>query len=189
MSHKRIVVLLGLLLVSGSLVGFTPLQTSGGFEWQWWHGLVLITCLLLPLLIFVLSLAFRDAPDPALLRAQAREEEAALAAARAAVRSAPAAAAQAAEAVPPAGPDDLQKIEGVGPKIASLLVEGGVRTFAELAAADTGRLQAILDAAGSRFQMADPASWPAQARLAADGEWDALQKMQDTLRGGRSDDA
>jgi predicted flap endonuclease-1-like 5' DNA nuclease len=180
--------LLTFLLSSSALVGFTPLQAGGGFEWQWWYGLVLVTCLLLPLLIFVLSLAFRDAPDAALLQSQMQAEEAALATARAASRAA--ATAPAAEAASPAAADaDLKKIEGIGPKIAELLNNSGIHSFADLADADESSLRQILDAAGSRFQMADPSSWPEQARLAAAGQWEALQTLQDQLQAGRRSNA
>ena len=33
--------------------------------------------------------------------------------------------------------------------------------------------------------MADPGTWPAQARLAADGAWQELSEMQSMLKGGR----
>ena len=33
--------------------------------------------------------------------------------------------------------------------------------------------------------MIDPSTWPEQASLAAAGEWDALQALQDELKGGR----
>ena len=86
----------------------------------------------------------------------------------------------------PGAADDLKLIEGIGPKIASVLQEAGVGTFAALAAADADRLQAILREADPRLlRLADPATWPEQARLAAAGEWDALTEFQSTLRGGR----
>ena len=100
MSRKR-TRLLGLLLASSALVGFTPLQATGGFEWQWWYGLVLISCLLLPLLAFIVSFAFRDAPDAAARQAQMEAEEAALAATRAAARPA--------QSAPPAPAADPKK--------------------------------------------------------------------------------
>lgn len=81
--------------------------------------------------------------------------------------------------------DDLAKIEGIGPKIAELLVKGGIATFADLAAAKPAAIQKILDAAGKRYQMHDPASWPKQAALARDGKTAELQKLQDQLKGGR----
>ena len=40
-------------------------------------------------------------------------------------------------------------------------------------------------AAGERFQMHDPTSWPDQAKLAAEGRWDELKELQDILQGGR----
>ena len=93
------------------------------------------------------------------------------------------------EEVPVAKPeapvaDDLTRIEGIGPKISSLLQAAAITTFAELAAADVSRLEQILSEAGLAG-LADPATWPEQARLAAAGEWDALETLQDELKGGR----
>lgn len=90
--------------------------------------------------------------------------------------------------VPPAEsvkPDDLTLIEGIGPKISALLNQNGVYTFAQLAAASVEHLQSILSAAGPRFRLADPHTWPEQAALARDGMWDALQVLQDSLKAGR----
>ncbi len=81
--------------------------------------------------------------------------------------------------------DDLKKIEGVGPKIAELLKAGGIVTFADLAKAKVSAVKAILDAAGPKFQMHDPATWAEQAKLAAAGKWEDLSKLQDKLKGGR----
>jgi predicted flap endonuclease-1-like 5' DNA nuclease len=85
-----------------------------------------------------------------------------------------------------AAPDDLKVVEGIGPKIASVLRTAGVETFAQLAAADVDRLKEILEAADPNLlRLADPTTWPEQARLAAGGEWEALEKLQDELKGGR----
>ncbi len=81
--------------------------------------------------------------------------------------------------------DDLKVIEGVGPKIEQLLKDGGINTWVELAGADVERLKEILDAAGPRYQIHDPSTWPAQAKFAAAGEWDELKEYQDMLTGGR----
>ena len=81
--------------------------------------------------------------------------------------------------------DDLKKIEGVGPKIASLMNAAGIVTFADLGKAKQSTLKEILANAGKRFQMHDPKSWPKQAKMAASGKWDALKKLQDELKGGR----
>jgi large subunit ribosomal protein L27 len=81
--------------------------------------------------------------------------------------------------------DDLKMVEGIGPKIEGLLNEGGITTWAELADAPTEKVQAILDAAGPRYRMHDPATWAKQARLAADAKWEELEALQDRLDGGR----
>lgn len=80
--------------------------------------------------------------------------------------------------------DDLQKIEGIGPKINELLIAGGIDTFEKLAEAPVTRVQEILEAAGPRFRLANPASWAAQARLCAEGRWEALKQLQDELTAG-----
>lgn len=81
--------------------------------------------------------------------------------------------------------DDLKIVEGIGPKIEQLLKEGGINTWAELAAAAVDRLKEILDAAGPRYQIHDPSTWPAQAKFAAEGKFDELKEYQDVLTGGR----
>lgn len=89
-------------------------------------------------------------------------------------------------AAPPTEPDDLTKIEGIGPKISGLLQAAGITTFAQLAQIDVDRLQQILAEAGPRFRLADPASWAQQASLAATGQWDELEKLQKQLTAGRN---
>lgn len=84
-----------------------------------------------------------------------------------------------------AEPDDLTKIEGIGPKVQGLLNDAGISTFAELASRAPGQLSEILDAAGSIYKAMDKTSWPKQAALAAEGKWEELQTLQDELVGGR----
>jgi predicted flap endonuclease-1-like 5' DNA nuclease len=81
--------------------------------------------------------------------------------------------------------DDLTKIEGVGPKIAELLKAAGIVTFKDLSTAKAATVKSILDAAGKRFQMHDPSTWAEQSKLAANGEWEKLAKLQDALKGGK----
>lgn len=81
--------------------------------------------------------------------------------------------------------DDLRKIEGIGPKIAEHLGNGGVDSFAALADSSVEKLREILEGAGPRYKSHDPSSWPLQARMAADGQWDELKKWQDEHDGGR----
>lgn len=78
-------------------------------------------------------------------------------------------------------PDNLRKIEGIGVAIEAVLNENGIFTFNNLANCDISQLKDILNAKGSRFLMHDPSSWPKQAKLADDKQWDALKKLQDTL--------
>lgn len=81
--------------------------------------------------------------------------------------------------------DDLTKIEGIGPKIAGLLIERGILTFSALAQTEIAILKEVLDAAGSRFRMHDPSTWAEQAQLAADGNWEKLATLQVELKGGK----
>lgn len=82
-------------------------------------------------------------------------------------------------------PDDLKKIEGIGPKIEKLCNGIGIFTWRQLAQAPVSKLQEMLDNAGSSYSVADPATWPTQAEMAADGKWDELKEYQDYLDGGR----
>lgn len=80
-------------------------------------------------------------------------------------------------------PDDLVIIEGIGPKVAKVLNEAGIHSFADLAGANAADVQRTLDAAG--LQMMNPEGWIEQAKLAARGDMDGLKKLQDELKGGR----
>ncbi len=79
--------------------------------------------------------------------------------------------------------DDLKKIEGIGPKIASTLVEAGIATFADLAKSTPEKISEIISEVRGNH-VTD--TWPAQAKLAADGKWDELKKWQDELDGGKA---
>jgi predicted flap endonuclease-1-like 5' DNA nuclease len=90
------------------------------------------------------------------------------------------------EAEEPDEPDDLKRIEGIGPKISGVLYEAGISTYAQLADADEGQLENILREADPRLlRLAKPTTWPEQAALAAAGQWDALEALQGELKGGR----
>jgi predicted flap endonuclease-1-like 5' DNA nuclease len=82
-------------------------------------------------------------------------------------------------------PKDLEKIEGIGPKIAALLVSSGINDLGDLAGTPVERLKQILSAAGSRYAIADPTTWPEQAAYGARGDWAGLKALQNELRGGR----
>ncbi len=79
--------------------------------------------------------------------------------------------------------DDLKIIEGIGPKIEVILKNAGILTFRQLASTSVERLYQILHEANLR--LADPGTWPEQARLAANENWDFLKALQDRTKAGR----
>jgi large subunit ribosomal protein L15 len=81
--------------------------------------------------------------------------------------------------------DDLKIIEGIGPKIAEVLVAAGVDTFDKLAKSEFDALKAILAEAGGNLASHNPTTWPQQAELAAAGKMDELKELQEKLLGGR----
>ena len=82
-------------------------------------------------------------------------------------------------------PQDLQLVEGIGPKIAAILIEHGINDLGQLAETPVERLRDILGGAGGRFRLADPGTWPRQAALGAAGDWAALTQLQTQLKAGR----
>jgi large subunit ribosomal protein L21 len=81
--------------------------------------------------------------------------------------------------------DDIEKIEGIGPKIAAVFAKSGITTFAQLAETPVERLRVLLKSAGPRFATHDPGTWPEQARLAAAGDWEAFDKLTGELIAGK----
>lgn len=89
-------------------------------------------------------------------------------------------------APPAVAVDDLKRIEGIGPRIAGVLQEAGITTFRQLSNTSPEKIGEILEAADPRLlRLADPTAWPQQAALAAEGQWSALEALQDELKGGR----
>lgn len=81
--------------------------------------------------------------------------------------------------------DGLTIVEGIGPKIESLLIADGIQSLADLAKAKIATLSEILKKAGPRYTMHKPDTWPEQAALAKDEKFDELKTLQDKLNGGR----
>lgn len=81
--------------------------------------------------------------------------------------------------------DDLTVVEGIGPKISELCRGIGIETWRGLADTDSADLRAMLDAAGPRYQIHKPETWPRQAELLATGQWEAFVALTDELDGGR----
>lgn len=84
-----------------------------------------------------------------------------------------------------AKPDDLTKVEGIGPKIAEVFTNAGIKTFKELASKTPEELKEVLTNAGDQFNTATPDTWPQQAELASEGKFEELEKLQDELKGGK----
>ena len=71
-----------------------------------------------------------------------------------------------------AGSDDLTRIKGVGPKLAKMLSELGVTSFAQIAAWDAAEI-ARVDAQLGRFQgRIERDNWTTQAKFLAAGDLD-----------------
>ncbi|MCD4792887.1 MAG: hypothetical protein K8R54_06625 [Bacteroidales bacterium] len=84
-------------------------------------------------------------------------------------------------------PDNLTKIEGIGPKLFGILKDAGIENFKKLSNAKPEKISEILvKAGGNKYKRFDPTTWPDQAKLAADGKWNELNKWQDELKGGKA---
>lgn len=70
--------------------------------------------------------------------------------------------AEAPEELRSAQPDDLQRIKGIGPKSAALLIAVGICSFKQVAALTSAQLKAVLAEGGVRGNRVE--TWPAQAR-------------------------
>jgi len=68
--------------------------------------------------------------------------------------------------------DDLTRVNGVGPKVAKVLGAAGITTYAHLAQMEVTDLRQLMREA--RIS-ASVETWPAQAKLAAVGDWEGLQ--------------
>jgi predicted flap endonuclease-1-like 5' DNA nuclease len=81
--------------------------------------------------------------------------------------------------------DDLKKIEGIGPKIEELLNTDGIFTFQQVIESTVDRIRGILIAAGPNYAVHDPSTWAEQASLANTAQWEALDSLQEELKGGK----
>lgn len=82
------------------------------------------------------------------------------------------------------GADDLTVVEGIGPKIGELLFAAGITTFAQLASTEVEKISEVLKAAGARYALANPGTWPEQASLLAAGKVAEFEKLAEELDGG-----
>lgn len=166
---------------------FNPLE----FGDAWWqHILMLIVSAILGYIIGYLSRKSKIESLEAELTALETSVDDCLKSKKKVVVAAAVAPVRTIEPIPvpiPIVPDDLKVVEGIGPKIEQLLNNEAILTFAQLANTSSERIKEILVAAGTRFQMHDPGTWPQQAALARDGKWEALKAWQDELNKGRKE--
>lgn len=155
-------------------------QSNTGSDWNWFLIFIIFVVVLAIALIIMARFSKKDAAELEHHEEETHQAEASLASATV-VETEPEPESEPVSAS--VEPDDLKKLEGIGPKVSSLLNENGITTFAQLADTPVEKLEAIL--AANKLQMMHPGSWPQQAKLAADGAWDDLEKLQDELQGGR----
>lgn len=77
----------------------------------------------------------------------------------------------------PAEPDDLTLIEGVGKKSAEALAASGITTFAQMAAKTPEDLEEAVKSQKVRL-VGSTETWPMQAKLAAQGKMEELEKIK-----------
>ena len=79
--------------------------------------------------------------------------------------------------------DDLTVIYGIGPRVSSVLRTAGITSFSKLAEREPQEIQGILVAESPRLtRLTDPSTWHKQARMAADGDWEGLRTLQDSIK-------
>ncbi len=82
--------------------------------------------------------------------------------------------------------DDLSFLDGIGPKISAVLRLAGITSFARLASTDIDRIREILEAENPNLlRLTDPSTWSEQARMASEGDWEALSALQNDLKNAR----
>jgi predicted flap endonuclease-1-like 5' DNA nuclease len=80
---------------------------------------------------------------------------------------------------------DLTVIEGVDNEIQRRLQTAGIFNFHQISELSAADLVNILAEFGPVGQQADPRTWPYQARLAVEDDWEALEELKLNLKGGK----
>jgi large subunit ribosomal protein L21 len=83
------------------------------------------------------------------------------------------------------GKDKLTLIEGIGSKTEQVLNEKGITTFLQLSNCSSAVLDVIIRENFPNFRVFETLTWPEQALLAYNGQWDELKILQDKLTGGK----
>jgi predicted flap endonuclease-1-like 5' DNA nuclease len=69
--------------------------------------------------------------------------------------------------------DDLTQLSGIGPRIATILADGGITSYDQLQHTSTSELRGII-AQGGALPPSSLDTWPAQASYASRGDWSGL---------------
>ena len=77
--------------------------------------------------------------------------------------------------------DDLTLLKGISNKVESLLKDAGIFSYVDLATTPSGTIKKILLAEDPAYNVYDPATWPKQSMLAAQGEWEQLKNLKDSI--------
>jgi predicted flap endonuclease-1-like 5' DNA nuclease len=86
-------------------------------------------------------------------------------------------------------PDNLKIIEGIGPKIETVLKAVGIDSWQKLSMTTPEHLRVVLDAAGKQYRINDPTSWPEQAMYLAHGEFERFKNYKAYITGGETDNS
>ena len=83
--------------------------------------------------------------------------------------------------------DDLSVIDGIGPKVADVLRLAKVNTFSKLASITPDEISKILGEKDTRLlRLTDPTSWPRQAKLASEEDWEGLSALKYSFKESKS---
>ena len=74
--------------------------------------------------------------------------------------------------------DDLQIVEGIGPKIEGLFHNYNIKTWKALSKTSVSKCIEVLQSGGEKYRVHDPASWPMQAKMCYEGKWKELYRWQ-----------
>ena len=75
--------------------------------------------------------------------------------------------------------NDLKIVKGIGPVIEGILKSNNVNTWKKLSENDPEHISTLLiNEGGERYRVHDPETWPKQAELAFNGNWEELKNLQ-----------
>ncbi|GEM_PF-5915415 len=78
-------------------------------------------------------------------------------------------------------PTSLDIIEGIPPKVSTLLHKAGIKNWSDLAKTDVDKLNSVLKNGGKRYEIYNPINWSQQAQLLATGQWKAFKNLEAEL--------